>query len=96
MQVAVVRSPEFNLDETVPLEEALKMYTINTQKLIMNDANKGLLQPGFVADIAIFKENLFEVSPRSPQSAQSPQPWSREKSHIRRRLLTEVQGSNKS
>jgi predicted amidohydrolase YtcJ len=63
IQVAVVRAPELNLDETIPLEEALKMYTINAQKLIMNDANKGLLQPGFVADIAVFEENLFEVPP---------------------------------
>jgi predicted amidohydrolase YtcJ len=63
IRAALVRHAAMNLDETLPLDEALKMYTINAQKLIMNETNKGLLQPGFVADITIFRENLFEVDP---------------------------------
>jgi hypothetical protein len=50
------------------------MHTINTQKLIMNDTNKGPLQFTFVA---VLRENLCEVA--SKQLAKCP---SRETSHI--------------
>jgi predicted amidohydrolase YtcJ len=60
---AVVRHPEMNLEERITMDEALKMYTINAQKLIKNDHNKGLLKTGYVADITVFQEDLFAVSP---------------------------------
>jgi predicted amidohydrolase YtcJ len=39
------------------------MYTVNAQKLIKNDHRKGLLQTGYLADIAVFQEDLFAVAP---------------------------------
>jgi predicted amidohydrolase YtcJ len=37
----------------------LKIYTINAHKLIKNDNRKGLLLQGYLADIAVFKEDVF-------------------------------------
>jgi predicted amidohydrolase YtcJ len=62
---AVIRHPEMNLEERITLNEALKMSTINAQKLIKNDHNKGLLKSGYVADITVFKEDLFAVEPEN-------------------------------
>jgi predicted amidohydrolase YtcJ len=65
IQAAVVRHPAMNLAECISLDEGLKMYTINAQKLIKNDHQKGLLKPGYVADIAVFQEDLFAVAPEA-------------------------------
>jgi predicted amidohydrolase YtcJ len=63
IHAAVVRHEAMNLKERISLHEALKMYTINAQKLIKNDHKKGLLLPGYLADIAVFEEDLFAVNP---------------------------------
>jgi predicted amidohydrolase YtcJ len=60
---AVVRTPAMNLAERLTLDEALKMYTINAQKLIMKDKEKGLIEPGYVADIVVFEDDLFAIDP---------------------------------
>jgi predicted amidohydrolase YtcJ len=65
IRAAVVRHPTMNLDERISLHEALQMYTINAQKLIMNNHKKGLLVPGHLADIAVFEDNLFAVHPEA-------------------------------
>jgi predicted amidohydrolase YtcJ len=61
IQAAVLREPTMNLNERITLEEGLRMYTINAQKMIKNDHRKGLLKEGYLADIAIFDGNLFQV-----------------------------------
>jgi predicted amidohydrolase YtcJ len=61
IQAAVMREPTMNPAERITLDEALKMYTINTQKMIKNDHRKGLLKPGHLADIAVFQHDLFDV-----------------------------------
>jgi predicted amidohydrolase YtcJ len=63
IRAAVVRHPLMNVDERISLNDALKMYTINAQKLVRNDHQKGLLLPGYIADVAVFQEDLFDVSP---------------------------------
>jgi predicted amidohydrolase YtcJ len=62
IHAAIVRHPAMNLAECISLDDALKMYTINAQKLIKNDHQKGLLRPGYVADITIFEEDLFALA----------------------------------
>jgi predicted amidohydrolase YtcJ len=61
IQAAVMREPTMNLAERITLEEGLKMYTINPQKLVRNDQRKGLVREGYLADIAVFERNLFDV-----------------------------------
>jgi predicted amidohydrolase YtcJ len=58
---ATVRTPQVNPEEVIDLDAALKLYTINPQKVIMNDGEKGLIKSGYVADIVVFQEDLFEV-----------------------------------
>lgn len=50
-----------NLNERITLEEGLRMYTINAQKMIKNDHGKGLYQEGYLADIVVFDGNIFHV-----------------------------------
>jgi predicted amidohydrolase YtcJ len=61
IQAAVLREPTMNPAERITLDEALRMYTINTQRMIRNDHRKGLLMPGYWADIAVFDTDLFAV-----------------------------------
>jgi predicted amidohydrolase YtcJ len=65
IQASVVRHPAMNLDERITLHEALQLYTINAQKLVKNDHRKGLLLPGYLADITIFEKDLFAVEPEN-------------------------------
>jgi predicted amidohydrolase YtcJ len=65
IHAAVVRGPGFNDAERISLDEALKIYTINAQKLIKNEQRKGLLKPGYLADIAVFEEDLFTIEPEN-------------------------------
>jgi predicted amidohydrolase YtcJ len=62
IHAAVLRGPGLNDAERISLHEALKLYTINAQKVIKNEHRKGLLRPGHLADIAVFEENLFAVA----------------------------------
>jgi predicted amidohydrolase YtcJ len=62
---AVVRTPVMNEAECITLDQALKLYTVNAQKLIRNDHRKGYLKPGYIADITVFEDNLFDVGPET-------------------------------
>jgi predicted amidohydrolase YtcJ len=63
IQAAVLRCPSMNPSEAITLAEALRMYTINAQRLMRNEAQKGLLKVGHLADITVFREDLFTVGP---------------------------------
>jgi predicted amidohydrolase YtcJ len=63
LHAALVRGPGFNDPERIALHEALKLYTINAQKIVKNDHRKGLLKPRYLADIVVFAEDLFAVAP---------------------------------
>ena len=45
-------------DVKVPIEEAVKMITINPAKLMNIDNRKGSLIPGKEADVLVFDENI--------------------------------------
>ena len=60
---SVVRPSNTSQEENIPLEEALKMYTSNAQKLTGRQDRKGTLEKGKIADIAIFDCNIFEIDP---------------------------------
>jgi predicted amidohydrolase YtcJ len=62
---AVCRNEGMGRDECISLDQALKMYTINAQRLLRNDQRKGLLKPGYIADIAVLEDDLFAVPPES-------------------------------
>jgi predicted amidohydrolase YtcJ len=61
IHAAVVRRPGYNDAEKISLDEALRMYTINAQKMIKNEKKKGLIKEGYLADIAVFDKDLFAV-----------------------------------
>jgi predicted amidohydrolase YtcJ len=67
LHAAVVRGG-FNDAERISLHDALKLYTINAQKVIKNDHRKGLLKRGHLADIVVFAEDLFAVAPEDLRS----------------------------
>jgi predicted amidohydrolase YtcJ len=62
---AICRNAVTGTDECITLDEALRMYTINAQRLLKNDHRKGLLKPGYIADIAVFEDDLFAVPPET-------------------------------
>lgn len=51
----------WNLSEGISLSAALSTYTLNPQRLILRDNWKGTLTVGKVADIAIYRRNIFQV-----------------------------------
>ncbi|OHS95359.1 putative amidohydrolase YtcJ [Tritrichomonas foetus] len=61
---AVVRTENTCGSENISLEDALKMYTVNAQKLVRREERKGTLETGKVADIAIFDCDIFQVDPQ--------------------------------
>jgi predicted amidohydrolase YtcJ len=62
---AVCRNDVMGREECITLDQALRMYTINAQKLLKNDHRKGLLKPGYIADITVFEDDLFAVPPET-------------------------------
>jgi predicted amidohydrolase YtcJ len=62
---AVCRNDLMGRAECIGLDQALRMYTINAQKLIKNDHRKGLLKPGYIADITVLEDDLFAVPPET-------------------------------
>lgn len=50
-------------EERIDVETALRAYTANNAWVAGEEAYKGKLQPGFLADIAVLDRNPFEVEP---------------------------------
>jgi predicted amidohydrolase YtcJ len=45
------------------VQEALEAHTINSAYAAFEENAKGKLAPGFMADITVLSENIFEIDP---------------------------------
>jgi predicted amidohydrolase YtcJ len=52
-----------NPGEAVPLEDALRAYTVNGAYASFEEGIKGTLAPGMLGDVAVFETDLFAVDP---------------------------------
>ena len=50
-----------NPDERITVYEAVKSYTKNAAYLDFQERERGTIEPGKLADITVFEENIFEV-----------------------------------
>ena len=50
-------------DERVPMETALRAYTLGTAYGNFEEAVKGTIEVGKLADLTVLSQNLFEISP---------------------------------
>ena len=51
-------------EERIPLDTAIDLYTRGSAYAEFADARKGTLEPGKLADLVIFAENLFKIEPK--------------------------------
>ena len=56
-------------DEKVSVEEALRAYTVNAAYASFDEARKGALTPGRLADFVMLDRNLFEIAPEEIRDA---------------------------
>ena len=67
MEIAVVRRTDrgiaVNPSESIPLIEALKMFTKNAAYIEFEEDAKGSIEPGKLADLVVLSEDPFTVSP---------------------------------
>lgn len=67
LQTMVTRRDLFgqpvNLAEAIPLEAALRAFTVNGAYATFEEGNKGMLVPGMLGDVTVFETDLFAVEP---------------------------------
>jgi hypothetical protein len=67
LQTMVTRHDErgqpVNPAEAVPLEDALRAYTVNGAYASFEERIKGTLAPGFLGDVTVFDTDLFALDP---------------------------------
>ncbi len=49
--------------QRLSLEDALRAYTVNAAYAAFEEDLKGMIKPGFLADLTVLDRNLFEISP---------------------------------
>lgn len=49
--------------EKITIAQALKAYTYGGAYSSFEEDKKGLVQPGYLADVIVYSENLFEIEP---------------------------------
>ncbi|MFN8592062.1 MAG: amidohydrolase [Thermomicrobiales bacterium] len=54
-----------NLEEAVPLGDALRAYTVNGAYASREEGCKGMLRPGLLGDVTVFETDLFAVAPNA-------------------------------
>ena len=70
IQCAVTRQPldgslsPYRPEEAMTVEEALSLYTAGSAYASFEELKKGRIQPGFLADFAVFSENPFDTAPQ--------------------------------
>jgi len=52
-----------NPEEAIPLEDALRAYTVNGAYASFEEGMKGMLLPGMLGDMTVFETDLFAVDP---------------------------------
>ena len=69
IQCAVTRQPldgslsPYRPEEAMTVEEALSLYTAGSAYASFEELKKGRIQPGMLADFAVFAENPFDTAP---------------------------------
>jgi predicted amidohydrolase YtcJ len=67
IQTMVTRRDMFgqpvNLAEGIPLEDALRAYTVNGAYASFEEGLKGTLQHGMLGDVTVFDADLAQVAP---------------------------------
>ncbi len=48
-------------EQKIPVEEALRSYTANAARASFDEARKGILSPGRLADFVVLDRNIFEI-----------------------------------
>ena len=49
-------------EQRLTVEEALRAYTVNGARAAFDEASRGTLEPGKIADITVFDRDLFKAS----------------------------------
>ena len=57
-------NPIDEINQNITLEQALKAYTYGSAYCIHAEDKLGTLEPGKLADIVVFNQNLFELEPK--------------------------------
>ncbi len=74
LQTMVTRHDErgnpVNPAEAVPLEDALRAYTVNGAYASFEEGIKGTLAPGFLGDVTVFDADIFAIDPNDLHSVQ--------------------------
>jgi predicted amidohydrolase YtcJ len=52
-----------NPEEAIPLDDALRAYTVNGAYASFEEGIKGMLRPGLLGDVTVFETDLFVVDP---------------------------------
>ncbi|MDQ3226634.1 MAG: amidohydrolase [Chloroflexota bacterium] len=52
-----------NPEEAIPLEDALRAYTVHGAYASFEEGIKGMLRPGLLGDVTVFETDLFAVDP---------------------------------
>lgn len=54
----------WNPSQKLTLDEALRLYTTNPARAVGKDRELGKLLPGYLADLVILDQNIFEIPPK--------------------------------
>lgn len=55
----------WNREESLTIEEALQLYTTNPPKAVGKGEKKGILTPGYLADVVVLDRDIFDIDPES-------------------------------
>lgn len=56
-------------EEKIPVEEAIKAYTINAAYAEFTEKEKGSIEPGKLADLVVIDRNILKIKPEEIISA---------------------------
>ncbi len=56
-------SPEFNPEQRITLEQAIKAFTLNAAYVNHQEADTGSIEVGKLADLVVLDKNLFNIEP---------------------------------